>query len=202
VNISITQTQNGITGTWKTMIFNGPRGSVSATLVGSQLLNFTLNGFAPCAGVLSGSATVDINTRRIQSTYTGSDCQGTHSNGRSDISPGTRPLYDFSGAWQEFSSGLAGLYFYKIRQSGSQLFISEIGTGSSQGTFCFARSEATATTDSEVFGGSVTSSQARPVGEGITWAPDLSRIRAARVTTGVFVREFRLVGNPPPGCDP
>ena len=103
------------------MIFHGPRGSVSAILVGSQLLDFTLNGFSPCPGVLTGSATVTLATRRIQAMYAGSDCQGTHSNGVSDVSPGTRQLKDFSGAWRSVVNGAFTAEVFQIRQSGTRV---------------------------------------------------------------------------------
>ena len=41
INVTINQTQNGPQGTWEVMLFNGPRGSLSAILSGLELLNLT-----------------------------------------------------------------------------------------------------------------------------------------------------------------
>ena len=83
------------------MQLNGPRGRVSATLTGNDLLNFTLSQFLPCAGLLRGAAQVTLPARAIRSTYTGADCNGTHSNGVSDLALGTTASINFNGAWAD-----------------------------------------------------------------------------------------------------
>ena len=184
LNVRLTQTQNGISGTYEVMEFNGPRGSVSATLVGAQLLNFTLNQFSPCSGVLNGSANVTLATRNIVATYTGSDCSGTHSNGVSDILPGTTTLKDFNGAWVDgFTGAGAPIRIWRVRQSNTSVFLSFAAVV--DGTMrCLARFRGTVSAGSEVFAATLTDNVAPfdlfASSSRTTWQPDLTRQRGAR----------------------
>lgn len=213
LNVRLTQSQNGVTGTYEVMQFNGPRGSVSATLVGQQLLNFTLNQFVPCSGTLTGSANFNLTTRTVQSTYSGADCTGTHSNGQSTLTPGTITLSDFTGAWtrQLHPSGFP-LQLWRIAQNGTQvrLTFSTFDAANNQ-MQCRARFSGTVTAGSEVFAATLSAnlggftdfaSNARA-----TWSPDLSRQRGAIINltnASSFSGQaaWFLTGNVPPGCDP
>ncbi len=213
-NVRLTQNQNGVTGTYEVMQFNGPRGSVSATLVGQQLLNFTLNQFSPCSGVLSGTATFTIANRSIASTYTGTDCIGVHSNGRSSVAPGTTTIYDFVGGWTQ---GLHPTGFpislWRVAQSGTDVFLSfSTYNATQQRMECRARFRGTVSPNSDVFSATLSeaigtagadfSGSART-----SWTPDPIRQRGARINTngaGAFngLDAWFLTANIPPGCDP
>ncbi|WP_230981141.1 hypothetical protein [Gemmatimonas groenlandica] len=206
LNVRLTQNQNGVSGTYEVMQFNGVRGSVSATLAGRQLLNFSLNQFSPCLGLLSGAATVTLATRTIASTYAGSDCSGTHSNGVSNLIPGSVSLKDFNGAW----SIANGSQVWRVRQSGSTVFLSFAAVVN--GTLrCAARFRGTVTPGTDVFTATLTDNVA-PIDEfsinaRATWQPDLTKQRGARINItsgGMFtgLNAYELIGNPPGGCDP
>ena len=206
LNVRLTQNQNGVSGTYEVMQFNGVRGSVSATLAGRQLLNFSLNQFSPCLGLLSGTATVTLPARNIASTYAGSDCSGTHSNGVSNLILGTVGLRDFSGAWALAN----GSQVWRVRQSGTTVFLSfaAIVNGTMK---CAARFRGTVTPGTEVYAATLTDNVA-PLEEfstnaRATWQPDLTRQRGARINitnAGMFtgLDAYGPIINPPSGCDP
>lgn len=214
LNVRLVQNQNGVSGTYQVMQFNGPRGSVSATLSSNQLLNFTLNQFAPCLGVLTGAATFTLATRSITSSYGGADCTGTHNNGQSDLVPGTVALSDFEGAWTNgFSaSGFPNLQ-WRITQNGTQVLLSYAAFDSNANRMqCLARFRGTVTAGSEVFTATLTanvgSSTLFPSGSRVSWSPDLVRQRAAVLTytepgsAGTPAGSWFLTTTVPPGCDP
>jgi len=119
VNVTLVQSQNAIRGTYEVMQFNSLRGTVSATLVGTQLLNFTLTQLAPCVGAFTDVSVATTATRRMKSTYTGSDCTGTHSNGVSDLLPGTLAVKDVAGTWTEgFESDGRPVNVWRMEQTG------------------------------------------------------------------------------------
>ena len=213
INVSLVQNQNSIRGTYQVMEFNGPRGSVSATLTGSDLLNFTLSQFLPCAGSLRGAAQATLPARTIRATYAGSDCTGTHSNGVSDLELGTTSLTDFSGAWADalHSSGLP-IRMWKVRQAGTTVFL-EYSTLDVDGRRmqCRARFRGTVSAGSEVFSATLTGNLSPfddfSAGARTTWNPDLTFQRAARITTtgGTSTdgpRTWGLLGNVPLACSP
>ncbi len=206
VNIQMTQTQNAITGTYDVMQFNGLRGILSATLSTTELLNFTLTQFAPCVGSFRGTSSITASTRRVQSLYAGSDCAGTHSNGVSDISPGTRGLRDFNGSWTTgFHASGRPMNLWFVAQSGTFLSISysvlntqtlELECQTSFQTHIAAGAEGF--TAEYIFA----LTPLFPRGSTVTFSPDPSRARGARITTSQLgLQVTRLVNiNPPELC--
>lgn len=214
LNVTLTQNQNGVTGTYDVMQFNGPRGTVSATLVGQQLLNFTLNQLSPCSGTLRGTANFTLSNRNIAAAYTGSDCTGTHSNGQSTLVPGTITLSDFNGAWTRglHATGFP-LELWRIVQNGTEVRMSFSTYNASQGAMeCRALFRGTVSPGSEVFSATVTDRIGIPgevfsTNARTSWSPDLTRQRGARISTtnaGQFsgTDNWFLTGNVPLGCVP
>ena len=80
VNVVLTQNQNAITGTYTTVpaSITPTSGTISGTLSGTSLLNFSLNQVtqlgSPCVGTLSGEGS--INGSSILATVTGPTCRG------------------------------------------------------------------------------------------------------------------------------
>jgi|GEM_PF-1764356 len=213
INVSLVQNQNSISGTYQVMQFNGPRGSVSATLTGNDLLNFSLSQFLPCPGSLRGAAQATLPARTIRATYTGSDCTGTHSNGVTDLALGTTSLIDFSGAWADalHASGLP-MRMWKVRQLNTTVFL-EYSTLDVDGLRmqCRAQFRGTVTAGSEVFSATLTGNLSPfddfSAGARTTWNPDLTFQRAARITTtgGTSTdgpRTWGLLGVVPSACSP
>ena len=121
VNLALTQTQDTITGTYEVMLFNGPRGTVSGTVSGQQVVSLTLAQSSLCPGSFTGSATVDAATRRFVASYAGTDCLGVHANGVADVSPGSLGMKDFNGAWIDMGGDIENANLvWKVRQVGSQ----------------------------------------------------------------------------------
>jgi hypothetical protein len=214
LNVTLTQNQNGVTGTYDVMQFNGPRGTVSATLVGEQLLNFSLNQLSPCSGTLRGTANFTLSNRNIAAAYTGTDCTGTHSNGQSTLVPGTIALSDFNGAWTRglHATGFP-LELWRIVQNGTEVRMSFSTYNAAQGAMeCRAIFRGTVSPGSEVFSATVTD-RIGIVGEVFSsnsrtsWSPDLTRQRGARIAT-TNASQFSgtdnwfLTGNVPQGCVP
>jgi Bacterial Ig-like domain (group 2) len=210
LNVYLTQTQNGITGTYDVLLFNGQRGSVSAITFELLLLNFTLNQFAPCPGVISGQATFNVTTRAIASSYAGSDCQGVHTNGASTLQPGRNLTRIYSGAWgQVYNGGL--LQVYKVRQTGTTVDVSHM-TRSSPGLPFQCRAFYRGTVNgSDSFsadfrapgGGNV---DPPPANAAITFFPSFLVVRAADVLLANdplnVGGQSTLLPNPPAGCEP
>jgi hypothetical protein len=219
INVTINQTQNGPQGTWEVMLFNGPRGSLSAILSGLELLNFNLNQFAPCQGLFTGNATIDTATRRIVANYTGSDCLGTHANGVTEIVPGRIDAIDYNGTWGRFANGVL-MHVFKVRQSGTQIDVSHmmrLGDNPANPLVCRAFYRAT-----DVRGNANGFNAGfRAPGPGadpapseaaaLDWREDLTRVRGAIVDVYVetAIPPFGQTGGamiplaaPPGGCNP
>jgi len=218
INVTINQTQNGPQGTWEVMLFNGPRGSLSAILSGLELLNFNLNQFAPCQGLFTGSATIDTATRRIVANYTGSDCLGTHANGVTEIVPGRIDGVDYNGAWGRFANGVL-MHVFKVRQSGTQIDVSHmmrLGDNPANPLLCRAFYRATDVRGNGGFtaGFRAAGSSTDPVpsdAASISWGVDLTRVRGAVVNVFVETAVPPLgqtggamipLAAPPAGCNP
>jgi hypothetical protein len=78
VTLNLTQSSATVTGTYSSS--NGAEGTVSGTVNGNSIDNFTLIQTTPeCLGSFSGSATVSGDTMNF--FFSGSDCWGTHRNG-------------------------------------------------------------------------------------------------------------------------
>jgi len=218
INVTINQTQNGPQGTWEVMLFNGPRGSLSAILSGLELLNFNLNQFAPCQGLFTGNATIDTATRRIVANYTGSDCLGAHANGVTEILPGRIDGVDYNGTWGRFANGVL-MHVFKVRQSGTQIDVSHmmrLGDNPANPLVCRAFYRAT-----DVRGDGGFSAGFRTPGPGadpapseaaaLSWGADLARVRGAIVDVFVETAVPPLgqtggamipLAAPPAGCNP
>ncbi len=209
INVTLTQTQNGPQGTWEVMLFNGPRGSLSAILSGLELLNFNLSQFMPCQGLFTGSATIDTASRRIVANYTGSDCLGTHANGVTEVVPGRIEAIDHSGAWGQFENGVLTQVF-KVRQSGSTVDVSHMRR---EGGVLVCRAFYRATNVTSGFGASFRAAgpgvDAEPLAFAhVAWNEDSARVRGvlATVTNDLAgnIENFRLIplATPPGGCNP
>jgi hypothetical protein len=88
ITVQLVQNQNAITGTYQVQDDTDHFGTVSATLSGTELLDFTLTQQTGCAGEFSGSATFSTLTGgqdQIVATFNGADCHNTHSGGTSTI---------------------------------------------------------------------------------------------------------------------
>lgn len=210
LNVFLTQTQNGITGTWEVLLFNGPRGSVSAIMFQLQLLNFTLNQFAPCPGVLTGQANFNTTTRNIASTYTGSDCQGTHANGVSTLRPGVNHSRIYEGAWGTTNGGVL-TDVYKVRQTGSTVDVSHaVRVNGTLVCRAFYRGTVNGadflSAPFRVAASGLGNIPPPPASAVIQFLPDFLVSRGADVllANDPFFRgaRARLLGNPPAGCDP
>jgi hypothetical protein len=219
INVTINQTQNGPQGTWEVMLFNGPRGSLSAILSGLELLNFNLNQFAPCQGLFTGSATIDTATRRIVANYSGSDCLGTHANGVTEILPGRIDGIDYNGTWGRFANGVL-MHVFKVRQSGTQIDVSHmmrLGDNPANPLMCRAFYRAT---DVPGYANGFRAGFRAP-GPGadpapseaaaLDWREDLARVRGAIVDVYIetALPPFGQTGGamiplaaPPAGCNP
>ena len=219
INVTINQTQNGPQGTWEVMLFNGPRGSLSAILSGLELLNFNLNQFAPCQGLFTGNATIDTATRRIVANYTGSDCLGTHANGVTEIVPGRIDAIDYNGTWGRFANGVL-MHVFKVRQSGTQIDVSHmmrLGDNPSNPLLCRAFYRATDVagyTNGFRAGFRAPGPGADPApseAAALDWREDLTRVRGAIVDVYVETAIPSLgqtggamipLAAPPGGCNP
>jgi hypothetical protein len=210
INLTLTQAQDRVTGTYEVMLFNGPRGTVSADVSGERLLNISLGQSGPCTGSFAGSATVDPTTRRIIASYAGSDCQGTHTNGRANVSPGTRLLKDFHGTWVSFFNGQVE-QFWKVRQTGDRVALTfaarfRRGIGSIE---CLGRFEGTVTAGSDVFTADIVGGRIPDFfseDTRIRWEPGVlpRSVRTTQISTGIEggFGFYTIAGTPPAGCDP
>ena len=104
LDVVLSQNQNAITGTYTTVSdpnFGPTSGTISATLSGDSLLNFSLNQVvqrgAPCTGTLAG--TPGVTSTQIAGTAAGPACNGQN--------------LSFDFVWARVTTGvsLAGIYF-------------------------------------------------------------------------------------------
>ncbi len=212
VNVTLIQSQNAIRGTYEVMQFNSLRGTVSATLVGTQLLNFTLTQSAPCTGAFTGVSVATTSTRRLQSTYSGSDCSGTHSNGVSDLLPGTLSVKDVAGSWTEgFRSDGQPVNVWRMEQTGLDVRLSYAQLDLTTNVYvCLSRFRGTVLSGGNLVRATLTErigTQARDpdfsVGTIFTWQPAASTPRAALVTPSFLGQSVvTLLINPPGSCVP
>jgi hypothetical protein len=87
LTLNLTQTSGAITGTYSSP--NGAGGTVSGSVSGNTC-SFTLNQTTTdCTGNFNGTGTVSANT--LTFTFSGSDCLGTHTNGRGSLTKSTVP---------------------------------------------------------------------------------------------------------------
>lgn len=68
---TLTQTGNAVTGTWSTALGNA--GTVAGTVSGASVA-FTLVQTAPCAGSVTGTATISNNGMTLAGSYAGTMC--------------------------------------------------------------------------------------------------------------------------------
>jgi hypothetical protein len=81
VTAVLVQVGDTLTGSYSVRLGNGPSGTVRATVVNGAAVDFRLQQTSTgCPGTFNGQATVTGNV--LTATYTGSDCQGPHTNGR------------------------------------------------------------------------------------------------------------------------
>ncbi len=81
VTAVLVQVGDTLTGSYAVRLGNGPSGTIRATVVNGTALDFRLQQTSTgCLGSFNGQAAVTGNV--LTATYTGTDCQGPHANGR------------------------------------------------------------------------------------------------------------------------
>ncbi len=81
VTAVLVQVGDTLTGSYAVRLGNGPSGTIRATVVNGTAVDFRLRQTtAACPGTFDGQAAVTGNV--LTATYTGTDCQGPHANGR------------------------------------------------------------------------------------------------------------------------
>ena len=81
VTAVLVQVGDTLTGSYAVRLGNGPSGTIRATVVNGTAVDFRLRQTtSTCLGSFDGQAAVTGNV--LTATYTGSDCQGSHANGR------------------------------------------------------------------------------------------------------------------------
>ena len=134
VDVTINQNQNAVTGTYVTRssaTLHGVAGTISGTLSGDELLNFSFNQTTqfdlPCTGTFRGDPTVGVSPTEIGGQATGTDCADRS---RTDSFRWKRVTTGFSvaGAYRTESCNEGDICSVVVFQYGDSLHIRLAGT--------------------------------------------------------------------------